>query len=47
MKNFSDFGYKGDIMFNMTIEKTEEYTGDNCCAACTCSTLHRSKPIEE
>jgi hypothetical protein len=44
MKNFSDFGYKSDIMFNMTIEITDEYAGNNCCAACTCEDPHRSKP---
>jgi len=32
-----------DILYFMT----EEYTGTNCCAACTCDSPHRSKPIEE
>ena len=23
----------------------ETYTGDSCCAACTCTDPHRSKPL--
>ncbi len=36
LKFFSELCYNGSM--------TEEYTGPLCCAGCTCTTSHSSKP---
>jgi hypothetical protein len=39
-KNFSELCYNEHM--------TEDtYTGNNCCAECTCTNSHKSKPVEE
>jgi len=43
---YSDFCENENICYNSNMTNETEYSGNNCCAECTCIHPHKSTPVE-